>query len=128
MDTYTGGFDGSAIPNPGKMKIGGYIDDPSGNRIFKFSREIGDGTNNIAEYAALLTLVKEARRRGIKKISIKGDSQLIVNQVTGIWKAKDYRMRNYKSRVLHVLESMEEWELIHVVRKYNKQADDLTRF
>ena len=125
---YTAGFDGSAIPNPGQMKIGGWIDDPSGKRIFEFMREIGDGTNNIAEYAALLTLLKEAERRGIKKINIIGDSQLIINQVNGEWKAKDLRMRQYKGRVLAILNKMQDWKLTHVVRKFNKQADNLTRF
>ena len=125
---YTGGFDGSATPNPGQMKIGGWIKDPSGKIIFEFSREIGQGTNNVAEYAALLTLVKEANRRGIKEIRIKGDSQIVVNQVNRVWRAKVYNMRFYRRRVLSVLNQMDKWELVHVVRKFNKEADNLTRF
>lgn len=125
---HTGGFDGSAIPNPGDMKIGGWIKNPQGEQIFEFRRAIGEGTNNLAEYAALLTLVKEVQRRDIKEIKIKGDSQLIVNQVNGIWKAKDPRMYHYKNRVITILQTLDEWELIHVKRKFNKEADDLTRF
>ena len=125
MKTHTAGFDGSATPNPGQMMIGGWIRDPSGKQIYSFSRAIGEGTNNIAEYQALLTLLKEARKLGIKNISIQGDSALIINQVKGIWKARDPRMVQYKNRVHAVLKHM-DWELHHVLRRFNKEADSLT--
>lgn len=125
---YVAAFDGSATPNPGRMKIGGYIRRlDNGRHVVSFSRDIGDGTNNIAEYAALLTLVKEAKTLGIKDIYIQGDSQLVINQVNGIWKAKDPRMIQYKNRVLSVLKHFEQWELKHVRRNFNKIADSLTR-
>jgi ribonuclease HI len=119
-------FDGSATPNPGQMKIGGYIRLDRTN-VFSFSKDIGQGTNNIAEYAALLTLVRAAREKGIQNIYIQGDSQLVINQVNGIWKARDPRMKQYKDRVLSVLKDIEHWELKHVKRAYNKIADSLTR-
>lgn len=122
---YVAAFDGSATPNPGQMKIGGFIKF-NNKYYFKFSRSIGQGTNNIAEYAALLTLVKEAQRLGIQNIYIQGDSQLVVNQVNGIWKAKDYTMKQYRDRVIAVLKHIKQWELKHVVRKHNKEADSLT--
>lgn len=127
VNSYTAGFDGSATPNPGEMKIGGWIK-KDGKVIFEFQRSIGTGTNNAAEYAALLALVKEAQRRNIQSISIKGDSQLIINQVNGVWKAKKPTMKYYRNKVLSVLKNINDWELIHVVRKHNKEADNLTRF
>ena len=123
---YIAAFDGGATPNPGDMIIGGFIKKENGQDVFRFSRSIGKGTNNIAEYSALLTLVKEAKRLGIKNLYIQGDSALIINQVNGVWKAKDPCMKQYKNKVLAVLKHIENWELKHVLRKYNSEADSLT--
>jgi len=125
MKRYTAAFDGGATPNPGQMKIGGFIK-LYGKIIFRYSDSIGHGTNNIAEYASLLRLVKKAQRLGIEDIYIQGDSQLVINQVNGVWKAKDPRMKLYKSRVLTVLAHINQWELKHVLRKHNSEADSLT--
>lgn len=125
MERYTAAFDGSATPNPGDMKIGGFIK-KNGKTIFRYSDCIGSGTNNIAEYASLLRLVKKAKKLGIQNLYIQGDSQLIINQVNGVWKAKDPRMKQYKERVLATLKHIKQWEIKHVVRKYNKEADSLT--
>lgn len=124
-EAYTAGFDGSATPNPGAMKIGGWIKDPSGNRIYAFTEEIGHGSNNEAEYNALIKLVEEIRRRGIIKVNIKGDSALVVNQVKGTWKAKDPRMKALRDQVCLHAQGL-KYVLEHVVRKYNKEADSLT--
>jgi len=122
---YVAAFDGGATPNPGQMMIGGFIK-LYGKDVFKYSRAIGYGTNNIAEYASLLTLVKEAHRLGIQDLSIQGDSALVINQVNGVWKAKDPRMKQYRNRVLAALKHIKKWELKHVLRKYNQEADLLT--
>jgi len=122
---YVGAFDGGSTPNPGSMSIGGFIK-LNDKDVFRFSRVIGYGTNNIAEYSALLTLVKEAGRLGIQDLYIQGDSAIIINQVNGLWKAKDPRMKQYKLRVLAALRHIKKWELKHVLRRYNKEADSLT--
>ena len=80
----------------------------------------------IAEYASLLRLVKKAQRLGIENLYIQGDSQLIINQVNGVWKAKDPRMKQYRDRVLATLKHIKQWELKHVLRNHNKEADSLT--
>jgi len=125
MTKHFGAFDGGATPNPGQMKIGGFIR-LYDKTIFRYSDSIGYGTNNIAEYASLLRLVKKAQKLGIEDIYIKGDSQLIINQVNGVWKAKDPRMKQYRDRVLAALSHIKKWELNHVLRKYNSEADSLT--
>jgi len=125
MKRYTAAFDGGATPNPGQMKIGGFIK-LYGKNIFRYSDSIGHGTNNIAEYASLLRLVKEAQKLDIQNIYIQGDSQLVINQVNGVWKAKDPRMKQYRDRVLATLKHIKQWELKHVLRNHNKEADSLT--
>jgi len=125
-ELYTAGFDGSSIPNPGEMKIGGWIKDSNQKQRYSFSRSIGQGTNNEAEYQALIHLLKTARRLEIKNIFITGDSALVVSQVNGIWKVKNKRMKVLHEEVLSLLKGM-NWTLKHVVRKYNSEADSLTR-
>jgi ribonuclease HI len=123
---YKGWFDGSAKPNPGIMKIGGYIEDENGKIIYKFSTELGDGTNNRAEYLALYSLCTILEQYQIEEIDIQGDSQLVVNQVNGEWKCKDPQLRAFKDGILYLLQGL-KWTLTHVYRENNKEADSLTR-
>jgi ribonuclease HI len=126
--TYKCFFDGSATPNPGHMQIGGYIQakHPDSKVVYKYSKPMGVGTNNEAEYHSLIKLVNEIRRRGIKKVKIFGDSKLVVNQVNGIWKAKDRRMQVLRDRAREALTYIDEWSLIQIPRKQNSRADKLT--
>ena len=82
---YEAYFDGSATPNPGARKIGGYILDPtSRKKVATYSQDLGYGTNNEAEYLSLYHLSMKIRDLGIKKVKIYGDSKLVVNQVNGV--------------------------------------------
>lgn len=124
---YLGFFDGSATPNPGLMVIGGLVRDSITEKLVcKYSTHIGHGTNNEAEYNSLIELLYQANNIGIKSLHIKGDSLLVVNQVNGLWKAKNPRMKKLKLTVLNILENFDEWKLEHVPRSENKEADFLT--
>lgn len=122
---YTAAFDGGASPNPGDMTIGGWIRDPKGNRIYAYTEQIGHGTNNEAEYSSLLKLIEEIQKRGIKKVHIYGDSALVVNQVNGVWKCKDPRMKLMRDKIIAAGQGL-ECHLEHVERKYNAEADSFT--
>ena len=119
-------FDGGATPNPGIMKIGGFIQDPQTIEIFRYSKTLGHGTNNEAEYKSLIFLLQEIVNLGIKKVSIYGDSQLVVNQVNGIFKTKDYRMKKLRREARTLLSKIDRWNLHHIPRSKNKKADSLT--
>ena len=123
---YKGWFDGSAKPNPGIMKIGGYIEDKNGKVIERFSLELGEGTNNRAEYLALVHLSGLIRMLDIKDIDIKGDSNLVVQQINEKWKCKDPHLKHFKDAILFSLRGV-NWTLTHVYRENNKEADSLTR-
>ncbi len=125
---YIGQFDGSAKPNPGIMKIGGHIKDSKdmNSILYSFSIGLGEGTNNRAEYLALIELLEIAIRKGIKRMHISGDSKLAVMQVNLKWKAnKD--MAPLRDQVLQLLKKFDHWSLIHVPRALNVEADSLTR-
>jgi len=127
MSFSKGYFDGSAKPNPGMMTIGGLIKSPDGKIIKEFSTELGDGTNNEAEYIAFIRLIDLALQLGIKDIELYGDSALVVNQVNRTWKAKDDRMKAFRDKALVKLRDFHGWRLIHIKRGFNKEADLLTR-
>jgi ribonuclease HI len=123
---YIGAFDGSAKPNPGEITIGGWIADSDKKTLISFTEKIGYGTNNEAEYLAFIRLLKEAKGLGIKKLSIKGDSSLVVNQINGTWKIKEPRMKELNNKAHSIMEGM-VIKLTHVKRKFNIVADSLTR-
>ena len=125
---YEAFFDGSAKPNPGEMTVGGLIKlKESGETIHEYSKDIGEGTNNEAEYSSLLMLLDEVLERNIQSIVIYGDSALVVNQVNRTWKAKDDRMKALRNHARQMLSLIPEWKLEHVKRGKNKEADSLTR-
>jgi len=80
-------FDGGCRPNPGKMVICSVLD--RGLDFVENRMHIGFGTNNIAEYRALIYGLEDALARGYKRIDVKGDSLLVISQMQGKWKVKD---------------------------------------
>jgi probable phosphoglycerate mutase len=124
--TYKGWADGSSVPNPGVMKIGGLIKDPFDKCIYEFSENVGEGTNNISEFLSLIHLLKAINRLEIQKVSIEMDSLLVVNQVNRKWKAKNPNMIQLRDQALQLLESIPNWSLTHIPRSKNKRADSLT--
>ena len=127
MDSYEAYFDGSAKPNPGMMRIGGFIRSLDRRTINEYSSKLGHGTNNEAEYLSLIRLIDNAIDLDILKIKIYGDSALVVNQVNRTWKAKDKRMKAFRDEALSKLARFHKWQLEHVKRDFNMEADFLTR-
>ncbi len=124
---YKGFFDGSAKPNPGDLKVGGYIEDENGNSIYKYSTVLGQGTNNEAEYKSLIKLLVDADRIGIKKMEVFGDSALVINQINGLFKVKNPRMKVLYNQVILFIKNFEYLKFTHVMREDNSLADNLTQ-
>lgn len=122
---YEAFFDGGATPNPGVMKVGGFFNDTNGHEIYNYSRTVGDGTNNQAEYLSLIYLLSRLIDHKVTSVTIKGDSLLVINQVNGVWKAND-KMRPYRDKALTLLKQLEWYKIIHVPRAQNQKADSLT--
>ncbi len=117
--------DGACSGNPGPMGIGFviYIED---KEIFKFSKSIGKGTNNIAEYAAVLEGVKKAIEIGAKGIVVRSDSQLVVQQLSGHYRIKEPHLRDLKSQIDLVTKDVNiSYE--YIPREENSVANDLAQ-
>ncbi|XP_043714611.1 uncharacterized protein Mb2253c-like [Telopea speciosissima] len=84
-------------------------------------------SNNEAEYEALIAGLRTARAIQVKRLAIRADSQLIVNQVNGDYEAKDDRMATYLKEAKKLVSSFETFEISRVPRRKNKKADVLSR-
>jgi ribonuclease HI len=109
--------DGAARGNPGPAAIAYSIYDESGTCIDSGARLIGRATNNEAEYQALLLAMDRAREhcRDIAHFFL--DSELVVKQVNGKYRARDERMRDYLSEVLSKMKCFRIVRVVHVPRE-----------
>ena len=88
-------------------------------------RTCGEGTSNIAEYRALIAGIQGSLKAGADILHIIGDSQLVVKQVTKVFKVNKPELKRHRDRVLELLEQLEDHTIKWVPRKENKRADAL---
>jgi ribonuclease HI len=117
--------DGGARGNPGPAAIAAVVSDADGAVLEERGERIGEATNNVAEYRALLLGIERARELGASGLELVGDSELVVRQVRGEYKVKDAGLKPLHARVMQALEGFEEWSISHVRREQNAEADRL---
>ncbi len=122
-------FDGASRGNgqPGaRASIGGVVRDlTTGELLAEVSQCIGEETNNVAEYAALLATVEAAVAFPARRLVISGDSALVINQLLGKWKVKAQHLLPLLRAARAALAGYESVEFIHVLRDKNREADAL---
>ena len=118
-------FDGGSRGNPGPAAIAAVATDPAGEVLAERSETIGEATNNVAEYRALLVGIELAEELGADEVEFVGDSKLIVEQVRGTWKIKQEHLRPLRAEVVKRLEPLPKWSIRHVRRDENTRADEL---
>lgn len=89
------------------------------------SEAIGEATNNVAEYRALLLGIELAKELDADEVEFVGDSMLIVEQVGGNWKVKQEHLRPLHTKAKDALRDLERWSIRHVKRDDNARADEL---
>lgn len=117
--------DGGARGNPGPAGIGVVIRDSSNTVISEHKRYIGEATNNIAEYKALILALEEAHKLGAEVLEIRMDSELIVRQMQGIYKIKEPTLQKLAGEVKNSKGKFQNVTFTHVRRELNKEADKL---
>lgn len=117
--------DGAARGNPGNAGIGIAIYDKDYNLVETLSRFIGNATNNVAEYQALIVAAQEAINAQAKNVLFKTDSELVVKQINGIYKVKNVNLIPLHQKLISLLHTIPKWELRHVRREENAFADTL---
>jgi ribonuclease HI len=117
--------DGGSRGNPGPAAIAAVVTDPAGEELAERAETIGEATNNVAEYRALLLGIELARELGADEVEFVGDSKLIVEQVKGNWKVKQDHLRPLHTRARDALREVPSWSIRHVKRGENERADEL---
>jgi ribonuclease HI len=117
--------DGGARGNPGPAAIGVVVGTPEGEVVEERAERIGEATNNVAEYRALLLGIERAAALGASELELVGDSELVVRQVKGEYRVKDEALRELHTRVRRDLRPFRRWSIRHVRRERNADADRL---
>jgi acyl dehydratase/ribonuclease HI len=122
---YTANIDGAARGNPGPAAYGVVVRRPDGTTHESLGKYIGRATNNVAEYYALIAALDYAAASGIKRLRVYSDSQLIVNQIKGLYKVKHPDLRPLHERAKKQAARLETFTIQYVPREQNRDADDL---
>jgi ribonuclease HI len=117
--------DGGSRGNPGPAAIAAVVTDPSGNDLAERAEAVGEATNNVAEYRALLLGIELAKQLDADEVEFVGDSKLIVEQVKGNWKVKQDHLRPLHTAARDALRDLPSWSIRHVKRGENERADQL---
>ena len=117
--------DGASLGNPGPMGVGIVIY-REGIIVEELSEYIGEGTNNIAEYSAVIKALETVHSMGEMEAHVKSDSQLIVRQLNGEYKVKDPDLRPLYERVIHLCKGLKV-HFEHIPREHNTEADKLSK-
>jgi ribonuclease HI len=117
--------DGGARGNPGPAAIGVVIRDPDGLILDEHGERIGEATNNVAEYRALIRGIERAAELGASELDLVGDSELVVRQVEGRYKVKNAGIKPLHAEVKQALTAFDSWSIRHVRREMNAEADRL---
>lgn len=118
-------IDGASRGNPGPAGIGIAFTNGTSRPVREVSKYIGETTNNVAEYLALVYAQQEALALGCTTLTVKTDSELLVRQVNGQYKVRDARLRMLYDLVVHVGQRFSAWRVEHVPREQNRLADRL---
>jgi ribonuclease HI len=117
--------DGGARGNPGPAAIGVVVRDSDGEIREEVGETIGEATNNVAEYKALLRGIELAAAQGGTELELIGDSELVVRQVEGRYKVKNAGIKPLHAEVKRALQGFDSWSIRHVRRAENADADRL---
>ena len=117
--------DGGARGNPGPAAIAAVASTPDGEPLAERKLYIGDATNNVAEYRALLLGLELARELGAEEVEVVNDSELVARQIGGEYKVKHAGLKPLFSQAMGELRGFHKWAVRPVRREQNARADEL---
>ena len=126
-NTWHAWFDGATKgTNPGIRGVGALLKGPYGERI-EIAEEIGFGTNNEAEYAALMAVLDAAVEAKVQKLIVYGDSQLVIRQVNGEWAIRANELVPMCKTAISLKDQIPSVTLRWIPREDNDEADALSK-
>jgi len=118
-------IDGASRGNPGPAGIGIAIFDPVGGLRERIHESIGEATNNVAEYRALLAALDRALALGIQELEVRSDSELLVRQLQGKYQVKHPGLKPLFAAARERIARLRRFRIQHVPREQNAEADAL---
>ncbi|HEV7844960.1 MAG TPA: ribonuclease HI family protein [Thermoleophilaceae bacterium] len=117
--------DGGARGNPGPAAVAAVVSGQDGAVLAEEGRYIGEATNNVAEYQALLLGLELARSVGARSVDVVNDSELVARQIGGQYKVKNPGLRPLWQEAMAALREFDRWSVRNVPRAQNARADEL---
>lgn len=115
--------DGGSRGNPGPSAAGFVVMEQEGEVVAEGGAYLGHTTNNVAEYQAVYMGLEKAQEMGFKTVDFRMDSQLVANQLNGLYKIRNAELRPINSRIAELAQQFERVTFTHVHREYNQLAD-----
>ena len=123
--SYHANIDGGSRGNPGPAAYGVVMRDGRGEVVARLKKYIGQNTNNVAEYFALIAALDYAQTHGIRALRVESDSELLVKQMRGQYKVKSEELKPLFERAKKMSQTLEMFRIEHVYREQNREADAL---
>lgn len=120
-------IDGASLGNPGRSGAGMVAIDEQGNELWRDSVHLGQMTNNMAEYEALIHTLRKAIAASIDSVIIYTDSLLVANQMKGAYRVRNGNMQMYFQKALALVTRLPHFEIHHIAREQNRVADRLAK-
>jgi ribonuclease H / adenosylcobalamin/alpha-ribazole phosphatase len=117
--------DGGARGNPGPAGFGVVVTTLGGEVLAQLAEGIGWATNNVAEYRGAIAGLEQALALGARRVHVRADSLLVVNQQKGQWKVKNAALQVLSAEARRLAGQFERVTWEHVPRERNRRADAL---
>lgn len=115
--------DGGSRGNPGPAAAGAVVSDDSGTVIREIGTFLGVTTNNVAEWTGLISGLEAALELGAGEVVIRLDSELVIKQLTGVYRVKHPNMIPLHAKAKALLKKFRHVDIKHVPRRENAAAD-----
>jgi ribonuclease HI len=117
--------DGGARGNPGPAAYGYVLEADDGTVLAAHGEAIGEATNNVAEYRALVAGLEKAQELGVDELEVVSDSELLVKQMRGEYKVKNEALRELSLQASGLARQLGAVTYTAVRREHNELADQL---
>jgi ribonuclease H / adenosylcobalamin/alpha-ribazole phosphatase len=117
--------DGGARGNPGPAAYGYVLETEDGTVLAAHGEAIGQATNNVAEYRALVAGLEKALDLGVDEVEVVSDSELVVKQMRGEYKVKNEALRKLSLEAARLGRQLRSVSYTAVRREHNELADRL---
>jgi ribonuclease HI len=101
------------------------ITSEDGRIVAEIAEGIGEATNNVAEYTAMIEGLRRAQELGARRVTVRSDSQLLVNQLTGRYRVKTPHLQPLHRKARSLAAGFDHVSFEHVPRELNTEADRL---